>query len=52
VITALGVAFRPAAGRGVEFLVQADNLWDSEFQDVPAVPAAGRQVSAGVNYVW
>ena len=52
VSTALGVSYRPIAWRGAEFTIQADNLWDSEFQDVPAVPAARRQVSAGVSYVW
>lgn len=50
--TSVGLAYRPAAWGGVELTVNADNLWDSDFQDVPAVPAAGRQVSAGVSYAW
>ncbi len=50
--TAVALAYRPTAWRGVEFSVHADNLWDSDYQDVPAVPAAGRQVSAGVSYAW
>ncbi|MGH7946593.1 MAG: TonB-dependent receptor domain-containing protein [Opitutaceae bacterium] len=52
VTTALGISFRPPSWRGVEFALQADNLWDSEFQEVPAVPAARRQVAAGVSYAW
>jgi vitamin B12 transporter len=51
-LTAIGVAYRPESFRAVEFSIQVDNLWDSDFQDVPAVPAAPRQWSAGVSYVW
>jgi vitamin B12 transporter len=52
IMTSLGVSFRPESWRGVELRVLADNLWDSDFQDVPAVPAPPRQISAGVSYVW
>jgi vitamin B12 transporter len=52
ITTSLGISFRPQSWRGLEFNVLADNLWDSEFQDVPAVPASRRQISAGVSYVW
>ena len=51
-LTSVGLAFRPTAWRGVELSAQVDNAWDREFQDVPAVPAARRQFSAGVSYVW
>jgi vitamin B12 transporter len=51
-ISALGVLYRPPGWRGVEFASQVDNLWDSDFQDVPAVPAARRQFSIGVSYIW
>lgn len=50
--TAVGLAYRPAVLRGFEVSVYADNVWNSNFQDVPAVPAARRQVSAGMSYVW
>ena len=50
--TAVGLAFRPQAMRGLEVSVSVDNLWDGDFQDVPAVPAAPRQVSVGVSYTW
>ena len=37
---------------GLELSVQADNLWDSNFEEVPAVPAARREVSARTVYRW
>lgn len=52
VISSLGVVYRPRALRGISVSAQIDNLWDSEFQEVPAVPAARRQFSASVHYVW
>lgn len=52
VTSALGVSYRPSAWRGVEVALQVDNLWNDKFQEVPAVPAARRQLSAGVSYAW
>ena len=52
IISSLGLTYRPAAWRRATFTVQADNLWNSSFQEVPAVPAARRQISGGVTYVW
>ncbi len=53
IISSLGLTYRPAAWRRTTFTVQADNLWNSSFQEVPSVPAAPRrQISAGVAYVW
>ncbi|MDB6128229.1 MAG: TonB-dependent receptor, partial [Verrucomicrobia bacterium] len=52
IISALSLSYRPVALPRVEFTVQADNLWNSSYQEVPAVPAAGRQWSAGVSYAW
>ncbi len=51
-LTGAGLAYRPAAWRGTEFSVQAENLWNETFQAVPAVPAAKRQVAVGVTRVW
>jgi len=48
----VGFAYRPRAWRGFEVAVQVENLWDSDFQDVPAVPAARRQTSFRVAYGW
>jgi hypothetical protein len=50
--TALALAWRPREVRGLELSVQADNLWNDDFQDVPAVPAARRQLSATLAYAW
>jgi vitamin B12 transporter len=52
VFSSLGIAYRPHGWRGAEVSVQIDNLWDSEFQEVPAVPAARRQASGGLRYTW
>ena len=52
VTSSLGLAFRPERWRGLELSVQVDNLWDSDFQEVPQVPAAPRQISAGLAYAW
>ncbi len=50
--TAAGLAYRPAQWPRLEFGLQADNLWDTDFQDVPAVPAAPRLVSFSVATTW
>ena len=50
--SALGVVFKPHRLRGVSISLRADNLWSSNYQDVPAVPAAPRQVSVGLAYGW
>jgi outer membrane cobalamin receptor len=52
VSTSIGLTFRPVALRRLSMTVSVDNLWDSDYQDVPAVPASRRQISALVRYVW
>jgi outer membrane cobalamin receptor len=52
VTSSLGLAYRPAEWHGVALSVQADNLWNTSFQEVPAVPAARRTVTGGVSYAW
>ena len=52
VISSLGLFYRPPGMRNLEFQLQADNLWNSSFQQVPAVPAARREISAGATYRW
>jgi outer membrane receptor protein involved in Fe transport len=51
-ITALGIYYLPPRCRGLELSLLMDNLWDSEFQEVPAVPASRRQFSVGAAYRW
>ncbi len=50
--SSLGLAYRPAAWRGAALTVQADNLWNTRFQEVPAVPAARRTATAGFACTW
>ena len=52
ITSALSVRYRPISLRGAEIAVQADNLWNSAFQEIPAVPAARRQLSGSVGYAW
>ena len=52
IISALGVHWFVPGIRGLEVSVQVENLWDSAFEEVPAVPASPRQYSGGVAYRW
>jgi vitamin B12 transporter len=52
VISSLGVFFRPRRTPNLEVSLQVDNLWDSNFQEIPAVPASRRMTSAGMTYRW
>jgi hypothetical protein len=52
VLSAAALAWHPRRWRGVELAFQVDNLWDSDFQEVPAVPAARRQWSVSAAYAW
>lgn len=52
VISSIALAWRPPAWERVELAVQVDNLWDSDFQEVPAVPPSPRQISFGVATTW
>lgn len=52
VSTSLGLSWRPEGLPRTEFSVRVENVWDSRFQEVPAVPASPRQFSAGVAYHW
>ncbi|MBM3872823.1 MAG: TonB-dependent receptor [Verrucomicrobia bacterium] len=44
------VSFTPPAFRDFSFALQAENLWNDAFEEVPAVPAARRQVVFSVTY--
>jgi hypothetical protein len=52
IVSAAGLSYRPPGHARIEFSLQIDNLWNSAYQDVPAVPAAPRQISAGISYGW
>jgi vitamin B12 transporter len=51
-ISSLGLFYRPPWAPKVEWSLQTENLWNSGFQEVPAVPAARRQISAGMICRW
>lgn len=51
-LSTLGLYYLPAGVRGLELSVRVDNAWDSDFQEVPAVPAARRQFSVGAAWHW
>lgn len=52
VLSSLGVTYRPRGLPRVSLTAQVENLWDSEFQEVPAVPASPRQFAAVLTCVW
>ncbi|HEY4302781.1 MAG TPA: TonB-dependent receptor [Candidatus Didemnitutus sp.] len=52
VLSSLGLYYLPPRLRGWEFAVQADNLWDSDFEEVPSVPGSGRMVGGSVTRRW
>ncbi len=52
ILSAASVRWFVPQVRGLEVSVQVDNLWNCAFQEVPAVPAAPRQYSAGLAYRW
>lgn len=51
-LSSLGLHWTPANYTKWEFSVTIDNLWNSGFQEIPAVPAPGRQLSGGVTWRW
>ncbi len=51
-LSSLGLYYLPSRLPGIEFSLLVDNLWDSSFQEVPAVPAARRQFSVGAARRW
>jgi outer membrane receptor protein involved in Fe transport len=52
ILTSLGLSWAIPQYDAVELSLVVDNLWDDDFQELPAVPAAGRQIAAGVTYRW
>jgi len=50
--SALALVWKPEGLDGLELALQADNLWDSDYQDVPAVPATPRQLSFTLRHSW
>lgn len=51
-ISSLGLYFSPSAFPRWELSLLVDNLWNSRFQEVPAVPASPRQWSVSAAFRW
>jgi len=52
VLSSLALHWRPTWHPAWEVALQVDNIWGSEFQEVPAVPAAPRQWAVSVARGW
>lgn len=52
VLGSLGLYWTVPQHEALELSIVADNLWGSNFQELPAVPAPGRLVTAGASYHW
>jgi len=52
VISAWGLSYRPKAFPRARVALRADNVWNSNFQEIPAVTAAPRLLSIGLTYGW
>ena len=50
--TALGLYYFVPGVEGLVLNAQVENLWDTDYQDVPLVPSSGRAWSVGASYVW
>ena len=49
-LTSIGLYYLRPQMRGLELSLLVENLWDRRYQEVPAVPATPRQLSAGVTW--
>lgn len=51
-LSAIGLYWRPSFSEQLELSLQVDNLWDSDFEEVPATPASPRLVAVGATWRW
>ncbi|PTY07403.1 TonB-dependent receptor [Opitutaceae bacterium EW11] len=51
-ISSAGVFYSVRQVPGLQVSLEVENLWNSDFEEVPAVPAAKRQISLGAVYSW
>lgn len=51
-LSTMAVHWIPKRARFVELSLTCENLWDSAFEEVPAVPASRRQLAGGVTIRW
>jgi vitamin B12 transporter len=51
-LSSVGLHYLPPAVPSLELSLLVDNLWNEEFQEVPAVPSGRRQFAAGLAWRW
>lgn len=52
IISALGLYYAVPRVKGLTLSAQVDNLWDTDYEEVPLVPGARREWSVGARYAW
>jgi len=52
VISSFGLFYFPESVEGLELSLAVINLWDSDFEEIPSVPAHPRQISMNAVYRW
>ena len=51
-LTSLSLVWSPPSLDGFEFSLTMDNIYNSNFEDIPATPAVRRQISGYFGYSW
>lgn len=52
ILSAVGLFYQVPRVKGLTLNAQVENVWDTDYQDVPLVPSAGRAWSTGATYLW
>ena len=52
VISYLSISWKVPFFQGIEVIGSIDNLFDSDYEEIPAVPGSPRQISFSANYRW
>lgn len=51
-ISAVGLSYRPPQYTALVLSAQVDNIWNSDFEEVPGTPAGKRLLSFSATYTW
>lgn len=52
ILSSLGLYYAVPRVKGLSLVAQVDNLWNTYYEEVPLVPGARREWSAGARYAW
>ena len=52
IISALGLYYAVPSVKGLTLFTQVDNLWNVNYEEVPLVPGAPRELFLGARYAW